>query len=72
MGMDNEELKDKIERARKDYLQGLDELESEVKILSDRIKKAREIVPTIQTMEDVEKFNNENDLEEGLEHIEIF
>lgn len=47
-------------------------MESEVKILSDRIKKAREIVPTIQTMEDVEKFNNENDLEEGLEHIEIF
>lgn len=61
-----------IEQARKDYLQGLDELENEIKILSDRIKKAREIVPTIHTMEDVEKFNAENDLEEGLEHIELF
>lgn len=70
--MESYYLKDKIEEARKNYLQGLDELESEVKILSDRIKKARKIVPTIQTMEDVKKFNAENDLEEGLEHIELF
>lgn len=70
--MESNDLKDKIEEARRNYLQGLNELESEVKILSDRIKKAREIVPTIQTMEDVEKFNAENDLEEGLEHIELF
>lgn len=70
--MDNEELKDRIEQARKDYLQGLDELENEIKILSERIKKAREAVPTIQTIEDAQKFVEENDLEEGLEHIEIF
>lgn len=70
--MDNEELKDRIEQARKDYLQGLEELENEIKILSERIKKAREAVPTIQTIEDVQKFVEENDLEEGLEHIEIF
>lgn len=70
--MDSKELASKIKQTRKEYLQVLDELESEVKILSERIKKAMEMVPTIQTMEDVERFKEENDIEEGFKHIEIF
>lgn len=70
--MESNDLKDKIEEARKKYLQGLNELESDMKILSERIKKARKNVKNIFTLEDVERFVEENDLEEGLKHIELF
>lgn len=70
--MKSDELKDKIEEARRNYLQGLDELENDIRILSERIKNARENVKKILTVEDAERFVEENDLEEGLKHIELF
>lgn len=70
--MNADELKDKIEEARRNYLQGLDELENDIRILSERIKNARENVKKILTVEDAERFVEENDLEEGLKHIELF
>ena len=70
--MESDDLKDEIEEARRNYLQGIDELENDIRILSERIKNARENVKNILTVEDVEKFNAENDLEEGLKHIELF
>ena len=48
------------------------ELEQEIPILLKRIEKAKIEVMNIQTLEDAEKFEEENDLDGDFRHIEVF
>lgn len=61
-----------IEQLKNKYLENLDGLEKEVRTLLDRIEKARKEIPKISTIEEANTFAREHDLEEGLEHIELF
>lgn len=48
------------------------ELEEEIPILLQRIEKAKIEVMKIQTLEDAKRFEEENDLDDGFMHIEVF
>lgn len=48
------------------------ELEEEIPTLLQRIEKAKIEVMKIQTLEDAERFAEENDLDDGFMHIEVF
>ncbi len=50
----------------------LSELEEEIPILLQRVKKAKIEVMKIQTLEDADRFQEENDLDGDLMHIEVF
>lgn len=50
----------------------LSELEEEIPILLQRVKKAKIEVMKIQTLEDADRFHEENDLDGDLIHIEVF
>ena len=50
----------------------VDELESDIAILTERIKMVREGVSDIEDMEELKRFTEEVELEEGLKHIELF
>lgn len=65
MGMTLEEAKVRI-------LTGLDELESDIAILTERIKTVREGVSHIEDMEELKRFTTEAELEDDLKHIELF
>lgn len=61
-----------LEEAKVRILTGLDELESDIAILTERIKTVREGVSHIEDMEELKRFTTEAELEEGLKHIELF
>lgn len=61
-----------VEEAKARILTGLDELESDIAILTERIKMVREGVSDIEDMEELKRFTEEVELEEGLKHIELF
>lgn len=61
-----------IEELKSTYLELINELQKEVKILDKRIEKAKIELSNVKTNEELEKFRKENDFEAGLEHIEIF
>lgn len=50
----------------------LSELEKEIPVLLTRIRKAKIEVMNIQTLEDAKRFEEENDLDGDLMHIEVF
>lgn len=60
-----------IEKLKSRYLENIDELEKEVRILLRRIEKSRKEIPDISTAEDVSNFVKNNDLKNGLKHIEL-
>lgn len=61
-----------LDDRKKLLVKALDEMENEIAILVERINKVKSALPDIQTQEDMERFCEENDLEEGFEHLEIF
>ena len=66
--MTKEETKVRIE----EYEKNMYELLKDISTLLLSISKALEDVENIETEEDAKKFDKEHDLEEGLEHIELF
>ncbi len=61
-----------IEKKRNEMLAILAELDAEIRILSDRIAKAREDLANVYTVDDAKRFDENCDLEKGLKHIQLF
>ena len=61
-----------VEEAKIKILTSLDELESDIAILTERIKTVREGVSKIEDIEELKRFTEGHDIEEGLKHIELF
>lgn len=61
-----------IEKRRNEMLAILAELDAEIRILSDRITKAREDLANVYTVDDAKRFDENCDLEKGLKHIQLF
>lgn len=57
---------------KKKVLRKLKELKEEIPILLERIEKAEKEIVNVQTLEDAERYAEENDLNEGFMHIEVF
>lgn len=53
-------------------LRKLKELKEEISILLERIEKAEKEIVNVQTLEDAERYAEENDLNDGFMHIEVF
>lgn len=53
-------------------LRKLKELKEEIPILLERIEKAEREIVNVQTLEDATRYAEENDLNEGFMHIEVF
>lgn len=54
------------------YFSALSELEQEIQILSGRISLAQKAIPDFQSEEELMDFFDQLNLEEGLEHINLF
>lgn len=61
-----------IEKQRDELLANLAELDAEIQTLSGRIIKAREDLVNVYTVNDAKRFNENHDLERGLNHIRLF
>lgn len=61
-----------IEKKRNELLAILAELDAEIRILSDRIAKAREDLANVYTVDDAKRFDENCDLEKDLKHIRLF
>lgn len=61
-----------FKEAKKEFENNLSELQNDILILQSRIKKAKVELMQVQREEDIEKFLENNVLEEGLKHIELF
>ena len=61
-----------IEKKRNEMLGILAELDAEIRILSDRIAKAREDLANVYTVDDAKRFDENCDIEKGLKHIQLF
>lgn len=62
-----------VEAQKEKLFRVLDEIESDIKILSLRIMKAREELELVETEKDAEIFNRRHgDLEVSLIHIRLF
>ena len=61
-----------IEKKRNEMLAILAELDAEIRILSDRIAKAREDLANVYTVDDAKRFDENCDLEKDLKHIQLF
>lgn len=61
-----------IEKRRNELLAILAELDAEIRILSDRIAKAREDLANVYTVDDAKRFDENCDLEKGLKYIRLF
>lgn len=62
----------KVEEHKKELINSLNEVENEAKTLLERIEKARAELQNVKTHEDMDKFCEANDIEEGFKHIELF
>lgn len=61
-----------VEKKRDELLAILAELDAEIRILSDRVAKAREDLANVYTVDDARRFDENCDLEKGLKHIQLF
>lgn len=61
-----------IEKRRNEMLAILTELDAQIRILSDRIAKAREDLANVYTVDDAKRFDENCDLEKGLKYIRLF
>ena len=61
-----------VEKRKAEMLAILTELDAEIRILSDRIAKAREDLANVYTVDDAKRFDENCDLEKGLKHIQLF
>lgn len=53
-------------------LRKLKELKEEISVLLERIEKAEREIVNVQTLEDAERYADENDLDVGFMHISVF
>lgn len=61
-----------IEKIKENLLNQLLEIESDMKILSERISVLKSEIPKAKTEEEIERIVVDNDLEKDLVHIRIF
>lgn len=61
-----------IEKEKTEIYNSLDELEKEIEILRENIKKYRKGLENVKTEEDILNFSNQYDLERGLNSITLF
>lgn len=61
-----------IEKRRNEMVAILAELDAEIRILSDRVAKAREDLANVYTVDDAKRFVENCDLEKGLKRIQLF
>ena len=61
-----------VEKRKAEMLAILTELDAEIRILSDRIAKAREDLANVYTVDDAKRFDENCDLEKGLKYIRLF
>lgn len=61
-----------IEKIKENLLNQILEVESDMKILSERISVLKSEIPKAETEEEIDRITFDNDLEEGLIHIRIF
>lgn len=61
-----------IEKEKQRMLSELDAVENDMNTLKVNIEKIRKALEKVQTEDDAMTFDAEYDIEEGLEHIEIF
>lgn len=61
-----------VEERKSQFLKNVELLEKDIETLQNNIRKAKEVLPTIKTAEDIEKFADDFDMEKGLEIIELF
>lgn len=64
-------IEKKIKKKRNEMLAILAELDAEIRILNDRIAKAREDLANVYTVDDAKRFYENCDLEKGLKHIQL-
>lgn len=69
---ENKDMKMDVEKRRNELLAILAELAAEIRILSDRVAKAREDLANVYTVDDARRFDENCDLEKGLKHIQLF
>lgn len=63
----------RLEEVKAETMETLDELEKEIKTLVERITEMRKFVSEIQTVEDCDKWYEENgEIDDGFKHIHIF
>lgn len=60
-----------IEKRKNELLAILAELDAEIRILSDRVAKAREDLSNVYTVDDAKRFVENCDLEKGLKRIQL-
>ena len=53
-------------------LRKLKELKEEISVLLERVEKAEREIVNVQTLEDAERYADENDLDIGFMHISVF
>lgn len=70
--MEQNETELRFEKRKKVVLNELDKIESEIKILKERISKAKQIVKEFKTDEEAKEWCNNFDLEAGLKHIKLY
>lgn len=61
-----------LESEKKEFMDFFNEVENEAKMLIERIEKAKSKLQNVKTQEDIDRFNAENDIEEGFEHVKVF
>lgn len=61
-----------VEKKRDELLSILEELDAEIRTLSDHIAKAREDLANVHTADDAKRFDENCDLEKGLKYIRLF
>lgn len=61
-----------LEERKQSALNGLKDLEEDIKILSERILKYKEDIVKVQSKEEADEFDKTHDLEEGLKFIRLF
>ena len=61
-----------IEKIKENLLNQILEVESDMKILSERISVLKSEIPKAETEEEIDRITFDNDLEKDLVHIRIF
>lgn len=61
-----------VEELKNNLYEELEELEQDIVQLQGNLDDFREALEKVKTIEDAEKFDDELDLEYGLQHIRLF
>lgn len=61
-----------VEKRKVELFVILAELEADIEVLRKNVAKAREDLEKVQTADEAKEFDENHDLEEGLNHIQLF